>query len=64
MTRLGTVTPPTAAPPREFDEVLRKDLKWLDASSERPVSRRGGGALRPGQPSGVASTVFGSEVWS
>lgn len=52
------------APPREFDEVVRTDLKWLDTSAERPTSRRGSGAMRPALASGVASTVFGSEIWS
>ena len=57
------------ATPREFDEVLRNDLKWLDASAERPVSRRGSGTMRPSvvapqRGSAVARTVFGSDVWS
>ena len=34
-------------PPREFDEPLRKDLNWLRAVEERPVSRRGGAAASP-----------------
>lgn len=50
--------------PRHYDQVLRADMTWTVASTERPISRRGLGVMRPGAATAVANTVFPGDVWS